>query len=189
MATLPSPATGCARIVLAAALALAATAAAPASAATSKQLLTCQKSIESQVRGFTSSTIARLSNCTEKIVQCKLRQEIDAVDPTACLASAAKSCSSIPAKVSDQQAKRVASIVKKCGLIPLAEIEAFVGGLGFFNVSAGCGAASVTQLATCVVADARCQLEQAVFRLDPRAQDSLSDPAIALAGSFPCVAP
>jgi hypothetical protein len=179
-------ASACTGIALAALAALAVT---PASAATSKELLNCQKTIESQVRGFASTAIAKISTCTDKIVQCKLAAEIDAADPTACLAAASSNCSGVPAKVADQQSKRVANIVKKCGLIPLGELEAFVAGLGFFNVVSACGSATASQLAACVVADARCNLERAIFRLDPRAQDSLSDPAINLAGSFSCVAP
>ncbi|HZR82532.1 MAG TPA: hypothetical protein VFD92_15665 [Candidatus Binatia bacterium] len=178
------------RSALVAATALALAIPAGASAATSSSaLLACQKSFESQIRSFTNSTIARLSNCTEKVVECKLAQEIDAADPTACLASAANSCSTLPTKVADQQTTRASKIVGKCGLIPLADLEEFVAGLGFFNVVSACGAGTVAQLVDCVVADSRCALERSVFRLDPRAQDSLSDPAINIAGSFPCVAP
>jgi hypothetical protein len=160
-----------------------------ASAASSRELLNCQKAIESQVRGFSNFAIARLSNCTEKVVECRLAQEIDATDPAACLARAARACAPVPDKVDAQQSSRVDKIVRKCGLIPLAELEPFVGGLGFLNVVSDCGAATATQLASCVVADSRCGFERAVFRLDPRAQDSLADPAIDIAASFPCVAP
>src|SRR5581483_829400 len=51
-------------LVAAAALALAIPAGASA-ATSSSALLACQKSFESQIRSFTNSTIARLSNCTE----------------------------------------------------------------------------------------------------------------------------
>lgn len=173
-------------------------AAATAHAATSNELLSCQKAIESQVRGFTSFAIARISNCTQKVVECKLAQEIDSVDPTACLASAAAACATVPQKVADQKASRAAKMVVKCGLVPLGELEPFVAGLGFFNVVAACGAADASDLADCVLDAGLCpasadgalgSLERAIFRVDPRAQNSLSDPAISLAASFPCVAP
>jgi hypothetical protein len=167
-------------------------------AATSRELLSCQKAVESQVRGFTNFAVARISNCTEKIVECKLAQEIDATDPTACLASAAAACATVPQKVADQQTIRAGKIALKCGLFPLADLEPFVAGLGFFNLVSDCGAADATDLAMCVLDAGLCpassdgargSLERAIFRLDPRAQDSLSDPAINLAASFPCVAP
>lgn len=159
----------------------------PASAATSKELLNCQKQLESQVRSFTNVMYLRLYGCAQKIVECKLAQEIDAVDPTACLARAATQCGAAPAKVADAQATKSARVVQRCGLIPLAELEQYVEGLGFFNVSAACSAASVTDLVSCVFADARCATERELFLIDPRAQDSLSSAGVA--GSFPCVAP
>ena len=85
------------------------------------------------------------------------------------------------------EASGKAKAVTACGLIPLADLEAFLGGLGFFNVSAGCSAASASDLIDCVFDDARCREERILFRLDPRAQDSLT--ALGIAASFPCVAP
>lgn len=158
-----------------------------ASAATSKELLNCQKQLESQVRTFTNLIYLRLFGCAQKVVECKLADEIDAVDPTTCLARAAKLCSVAPAKVDDTQANKVGRVVQRCGLIPLAEIEQYVEGLGFFNVSASCAAASVTDLVNCVFADARCSTERQLFLIDPRAQDSLTTAGVA--GSFPCVGP
>lgn len=183
------------------ALALAATVttgAASAFAATSAELLTCQKSIESQVRGFTNFAIARISNCAQKIVECKLAQEIDTVDPTACLASASLACATVPTKVGDQKISRRDKIVLKCGLIPFNDLLPFVGGLGFFNLANDCSATDASDLAECILDAGLCpgssdgalgSLERAIFRLDPRAQNSLQDPAINLAASFPCVAP
>jgi hypothetical protein len=158
-----------------------------ASAATSKELLNCQKQFESQIRGFSNVVYLRLYGCAQKVVECELADEIDAVDPTACLARAAKGCAGTPAKVADQLAARKARVVQRCGLIPLAEIEQFNEGLGFFNVSAACGAASVNDVVDCVFANAQCSTERQLFRLDPRAQDSLTTTGIA--ASFPCVAP
>jgi hypothetical protein len=159
----------------------------PASAATSTELLNCQKQFEGQIRGFSNVLYQRLFGCAQKVVECKLAQEIDAVDPTACLARAATSCSGTPAKVSDQLAARKAKVVQRCGLIPLAELEQFTEGLGFFNVSAACAAASVNDLVDCVFANAQCSAERQLFRLDPRAQDSLTTASVA--ASFPCVGP
>ena len=158
-----------------------------ASGATSKELLDCQKQLESNVRGFSNVIYQKLFTCAQKVVECKLADEIDAVDPTACLAKAAATCAGVPAKVSEQAAKRKAKAIVKCGLIPLAELEQYDEGLGFFNVVAGCGAASVNDLVDCVFAEAQCSVERQLFRLDPRAQDSLSTAGVA--ASFPCVAP
>ncbi|MEW6268428.1 MAG: hypothetical protein AB1689_03920 [Thermodesulfobacteriota bacterium] len=158
-----------------------------ASAATSKELLNCQKQFESQVRSFTNVMYLRLYGCAQKVVECKLADEIDAVDPTTCLARAATLCGATPTKVADALASKAAKVVQRCGLIPLAELEQYVEGLGFFNVSAGCSAGSVTDLVNCVFADARCSTERELFLIDPRAQDSLTTAGIA--ASFPCVAP
>jgi len=158
-----------------------------ASAATSVELLSCQKVFESQVRSFTNVIYLRLYGCAQKVVECKLAQEIDAVDPTACLARAATLCGATPVKVSDAETTKSDKVVQRCGLVPLAELEQYVEGLGFFNVAASCSAASVSQLVDCVFADARCSTERQLQIIDPRAQDSLTTAGVA--ASFPCVAP
>lgn len=174
------------RIALATVLAVLATSSV-AAGATSKELVDCQKQLESNIRGYTNVVYQKLFTCAQKVVECKLADEIDAVDPTACLAKAASSCTGIDTKIADQATKRKAKVVAKCGLIPLAEIEQYTEGLGFFNVADDCGAASVSTLVDCVFADALCSTERQLFKLDPRAQDSLTTAGIA--ASFPCVAP
>lgn len=174
------------RIALAALCAVVATAGI-ASGATSKELVDCQKQFESNIRGYTNVVYQKLFTCAQKVVECELASEIDAEDPTACLAKAASSCTGLDAKLADQAVKRKAKVVAKCGLIPLAEIEQYTAGLGFFNVANDCGAGSVSTLADCVFANAQCSTERQLFKLDPRAQDSLTTAGIA--ASFPCVAP
>lgn len=156
-------------------------------AATSKELLDCQKQFESQLRGFSNVVQTGVSNCAQKVVECALADEIDAVDPTACVAKATASCSGVPAKVTDQSGKRRLKVLAKCGLVPLAELEQYTAGLGFFNVATACGAADASDLIDCVFASAQCSAEREIFGLDPRAQQSLTTAGIA--PSFPCVAP
>lgn len=156
-------------------------------AATSKQLLDCQKQLESQVRAFSNVVQTGVAGCAQKIVECALADEIDAVDPTACVAKATTSCAGVPAKVSDQASKREVKVLAKCGLVPLVELEQYAAGLGFFNVVSACGAADVNGLVDCVFDGAQCSAEREIFRLDPRAQQSLTTAGIV--ASFPCVAP
>ena len=170
-------------VTLAGAVALAA----PAAAATSAELLSCQKAFESNTRSFAKYVATKVGACADKVVPCNLAFEIDAVDPTSCLASATSACAGVPAQVTEQQAKRAAKIVTACGLIPFAELQQFVAGLGFFNVVTTCGAATVNDLVDCVLADTRCSRERALFHADPRAQESLTDAGVA--ASFSCVAP
>jgi hypothetical protein len=170
------------------ALALGATNPLPAqSATTSKELLSCEIAFEKNVRSLASYTASKLQGCTEKVLRCKLANEIDGADLPSCLATTATRCNDAVTNVSNQQTARAANILLKCGLVPIADVEAFVGGLGFFNVAGACGAATVSDLASCVVATTRCNAERAVFRLDPRATDSLA--AAGVAASFPCAAP
>jgi hypothetical protein len=169
------------------AIALASLLAAPASAATGTEMLRCQKALENNTRAFTSYVAAMAGACSDNAVACKLADEIDAVDASACLASVAATCATVPAQVDDQQAQRGAKIVSACGLIPFIEVQQFVGGLGFFNVASACAAENVNELVACVLADARCSREKALFRADPRAEDSLT--AAGVAAAFPCVAP
>lgn len=156
-------------------------------AATSKQLLDCQKQLESQVRGFSNVVQTGVAGCAQKVVECALADEIDNVDPAACVAKATASCAGVPTKVADQTTKRQLKVVAKCGLVPLSELEQYAAGLGFYNVVIGCGAADVNQLVACVFDDAQCSAEREIFRLDPRAQQSLTTAGIA--ASFSCVAP
>ena len=178
------------RILLATAAAL--TLATHALAVTpSADLLKCQKTLDSKVRGVASTEQRVLVDCTLRAINCKLGQEIDAVDATACLASATSRCADPDTGASAKVTKALNSgkgkALTACVLIPLADVNAFLAGLGFFNVTAGCGAASVSDLIDCVFADAMCSTEHAIFIADPRAQDSLT--ALGIAGQFPCVAP
>ena len=159
----------------------------PVAAATSADLLKCQKGLESQMRSFSGYVATKVQGCAEKVVNCKLANEIDSVDPTACLAAASTACSGVPTQVGDAQTTRRDKVVLKCGLIPFMDLEQYVAGLGFFNVASGCGAGDATALINCIFADSRCSTEHQLFIIDPRAQDSLTTAGVA--GSFPCVAP
>jgi len=160
----------------------------PASAVTSSAvLLKCQKVLESRVRSFSATLTSNLVSCTQKVVDCKLVQEIDAVDPTACLASASTLCSGKAAKIAASRTSNLNKALAACGLIPTGDITPFLGGLGFFNVMNDCGAVDVTGLLTCLFDEARCDTERVVFRADPRAADSLA--AVGQGAAFPCVAP
>lgn len=156
-------------------------------AATSKELLDCQKQLESQVRAFSNVVQTGVAGCAQKVVECALADEIDMVDPTACVAKATASCAGVPAKVADQTSKRQLKVLAKCGLVSLADLEQYTAGLGFYNVVTACGAADVNALVDCVFDSAQCSAEREIFELDPRAQQSLTTAGIA--ASFPCVAP
>jgi hypothetical protein len=168
----------------------------------SRKLLKCQKQLERQIRSFTRQVGSKVHACTEKVVRCKLAFEIDNEDPATCLAGAKVTCDKvaavdkgIPAKLSKAKAKVNAA----CEQIPLAAVEGFVAGLGFFNIAAECAAlqppltpisvSAVSDLVDCSFATARCAAEREVFIRDPRSGDSLADPAIDLASDFPCVGP
>jgi hypothetical protein len=172
---------------LATLLVLGAAAGTAGAAASSGDLLNCQKQFESQVYSFTNVVHQKLYGCAESVAECKLAQEIDSVDPKTCLARAATSCGATPAKISGQLAARKAKVEQRCGLIALADLEQYDGGLGFFNVVSACSAGSVNDLVDCVFASAQCAAEHELFRLDPRSQDSLTTAGIA--GSFPCTGP
>ncbi len=160
-----------------------------AAATTSSELLKCQKTIEKGVRSLASQTLVQVTNCSTKIVNCKLSGEIDGEDTTECLNKASVGCSKAPDKVSKIFSKKRDKAIYACGLIPFAELQQYIAGLGFFNVAAGCSppAANVNELLQCVFTDARCSAESQAFLLDPRAEDSLTTAGIA--GSFACVAP
>ena len=117
-------------------------------AATSKELLDCQKQLESQVRAFSNVVQTGLAGCAQKVVECALADEIDMVDPTACVAKATASCAGVPAKVADQTSKRQLKVLAKCGLVSLADLEQYTAGLGFYNASSGGTMTRVLRFAT-----------------------------------------
>lgn len=158
-----------------------------AAATTSSELLKCQKTIEKGVRSLASQTLVQVTNCSTKVVNCKLSGEIDGEDTTECLNKADSACSKAPSKVSTALTKNRDKAITACGLIPFDELKAYIAGLGFFNVAAGCSAGNVNDLMNCVFNDARCSAESQAFTLDPRAQDALTTAGIA--GPFTCVAP
>jgi hypothetical protein len=162
-------------------------AAGEASAASTSELLRCQKALHGAGRSFTKAVQTYLTNCALKVETCQLREEIDGEDPTVCLASATTSCQGYSAKVLAADATYEAKIVKVCALVPLGDLEAYVGGLGFFHANASCAATDSTALVGCVFDDARCAAERLVFAADPRAQDALV--AAGVAAAHPCVAP
>jgi hypothetical protein len=171
--------------------------AAPAFALTpSADLIRCQKQIE-KIRAFAKVTAVKVHACAEKVVRCKLADEIDSVDPTACLAGAATFCANVPTVVGNNRAARRATALNKCGAIPLADLEQAIAGLGFVNVSSACASlpppltpivvSDVPDLVDCLLDTTQCAAEREVFLRDPRAQDSLT--AGGIAASFPCAAP
>jgi hypothetical protein len=163
----------------------------------SRDLLNCQKALENRGQFIAKQVGTKVHGCADKVACCKLAQEIDLVDPTACLASAGNSCSRVASQLTQQQDKTRVKMLKKCGLIPLGDLEQFIQGLGFVNGPSECaalptppGPVIVTDASTlidCLIKTTRCSAEKEVFVRDPRAQDSLT--AVGVASSFPCVAP
>lgn len=154
----------------------------------SNVLLGCQKKLETQARVYAKLVAKKVHVCTDKVAACKLADEIDAVDPTNCLAAATTKCAGVDALLDANRTRRKTSIDSRCALIPLADVEPFLGGLGFLMKPAACaGAVTTTALTDCLLDESRCTAEREVFRRDPRAQDSLT--AVGVAASFPCVAP
>src|SRR5262249_37322030 len=136
--------------------------------------------------------------------KCKLGQEIDTVDATTCLANAATSCGLIDDKVEAKIATFKTTIGNnaKCILAAnassnLNDLKQFTGGLGFANSGAGCDAPTdLAGLADCLfgVPDgsqgASCSAQRKTMIRDPRAVDSLSNPAITgmdPTTDFPCL--
>jgi len=170
----------------------------------SASLLACQTRLHNKVKAFARYTATKLHGCSEKVVRCKLANEIDAVDPTSCLASATSSCSTIPAAIDTKLAAfkdpvKITAIPRKCGLVPFADLQPFVGGLGFSNVAAGCsGTADLNALMDCILGTpttasstqgTKCSVEHKVFIRDPRANDSLTSGGLNPGTQFPCVGP
>jgi hypothetical protein len=162
---------------------------------TSRSMVSCQKKLISQVQSLTRFSARRLQGCTDKVVKCKLAAEIDAVDPTDCLANAATACGKVGPVLTNAIAKRRSNVLKACGLIPIAELEQFIAGLGFLEVSASCGSlgpplspiavTDAASLVDCTLATTECAVEREVFLRDPRAVDSLTE--VGQAATFPCV--
>lgn len=160
-------------------------------------LLRCQKELTRIARSVTGLTAKSVHKCTEKALRCTLGAEIDAADPTDCLAGATTSCASVPTKLADKIAAIRAKALTKCGLIPTADVLAYIAGLGFANVATDCATLpsplppitvnAVPDLIDCVLAVSRCGAEREVFLRDPRAQDSLA--TIGLGAAFPCTSP
>jgi hypothetical protein len=160
--------------------------AASARAATTSQLLRCQKGIHSRAASFVKAVETALSNCAYKVESCQLEQEIDGVDPTACLASASAACSKFSSKIPSYKLLYADKALLVCGL-PLGDTAPFVAGLGMFTNAGVCGATTMQELIDCFFTAAQCSAERTVFKLDPRAQDALT--AAGIAGAHPCVGP
>jgi hypothetical protein len=160
-----------------------------ASAATpSADLLRCQKKLEVHARAYAKYVAKKIGVCTEKVDACNLANDIDAIDPTACINAAAPICSAVDATIVANRTRRKTSIDIACAPIPFADVQPYLGSLGFVNVVAStCMVASTTALTDCLLDTTRCTAESEVFRRDPRAQEALT--AAGVAASFPCVAP
>jgi hypothetical protein len=163
----------------------------------SADLLKCQKALESRSQLIAKQVGKKVHGCADKVAYCKLAQEIDLVDPTACLASAGESCSAAAPYLTKRQDSAKVKMLMACGLIPLGDLEQFIQGLGFLDAPSECaalptppGPVTVTDASTlidCLIETTRCSAEKEVLVRDPRAQDSLT--AVGVASSFPCVAP
>ncbi len=155
-------------------------------AATTAELVRCQKGVHGRIASFVKVVETTLSTCAYRVEACQLAQEIDGDDPTGCLASASAACGAYSAKIPGAKSSYRGKALIVC-TVPLADLEAYVGGLGFFAASGACGAASVNDLLECLFDAAQCSAEHTVFALDPRAADALATAGIA--GAHPCVGP
>jgi hypothetical protein len=155
-------------------------------AATTSQLLRCQKGIHLRAASFVKAVETALSNCAYKVETCQLEQEIDGVDPSACLASASAACSKYSSKIPFYKLLYSDKALSLCSL-PLTDVMPFVASLGMFTNVGTCGATTMQELIECIFTATQCAAERTVFKLDPRAQDALTTAGIAAA--HPCVAP
>lgn len=158
----------------------------PAFAGTSG-LLRCQKILDVRAAVFSKLTQTALSNCATRVVACQLAQELDAEDPTQCLAAATASCATYSAKISSGRSAAQGKAIAACNVVPLADLQPWIGGLGLAGPNAACGASTVIDLIDCLFDGAQCAAERIVWAFDPRAGDALATAGIA--ASHPCVGP
>jgi len=177
-------------------------------ATASLTVLACQNRFEFKVRALAIAVANKTHNCTERIVRCKLRDEIDPGMPplSVCSTTSVQTlCNAVPVAIATKLTNMKdpllkGGIPKKCSLVSWDSLTAFIGGLGFVNVAAGAGCASgdLGCLMDAVLGTptgtggTKCDVEHKVFIRDPRAQDSLLDATYMLmtpATNFPCVAP
>lgn len=167
-----------------------ASAGAPANAQpTDKEMIACQRALDSRLDGVAKSIGRFVGECAFRITECELREEHGA--PVAgCTAKVASRCVRAETQVARTVERGEKAILKKCGGLPLATLQPYVTGLGFRDAAADCAPAPVTtvaELVGCLVARAKCAAERDVFRGDPRAQTALGTAGVATA--FPCVGP
>lgn len=153
----------------------------------SANLLRCHKKVGKKAKVLAKLTIKKIQSCTEKIDACKLADEIDMVNPTSCLAAAAPTCTAVDATLDAKRTAFKTAVDNVCSTIPLADLEPFLGSVGYINVAADCAAGTTTALTDCLLDSARCNGEGEVFRGDPRAADALTTAGVA--ANFPCVGP
>jgi hypothetical protein len=164
--------------------------------------LACQTRFDMKVRALASFVATRTHNCTEKVVRCKLTQEIDSVTPSTCASGIMSACNGVPTAISNKllamkDGFSTSGIPKKCGLVTWGSLTAFVGGLGFENIASGaaCTPGDLNCLMDTVLGTptgtqgTKCDVEHKVFIRDPRALDSLTSVSGGFQTNFPCVGP
>lgn len=162
-----------------------------------RDLRACQKQLGKQSLAIAKFVSRQVHTCTDKIAICELAAEIDGTDATACLAKAIEGCAKVPGKRTGLVAKLRAKTLQKCEGVALADVEPFLGGLGFLNQVGACAAlappltpvpvAAFADLVDCLTATAFCSAEADVVRRDPRAPAALT--TAGLSADFPCAAP
>ncbi len=157
-----------------------------ARAAPTPDLVRCQKGIHLRAEGFAKAVETALSNCAYKVESCQLGHEIDGGDATACLAAATATCAGLSAKIPSYRSLYASKALAAC-TVSVADVAPWIGGLGMATNASACGAGTMSDLVTCLFAEAQCSAERTVFVLDPRAEDALTTAGIAAA--HPCVAP
>lgn len=164
--------------------------------------LACQTRFDMRVRTLASYVATKTHTCTEKVVRCKLAQEIDSVTPSTCPSGIASACNGVPVAITNKLTAMKdgfsrLGIPKKCSLVSWDSLTAFVGGLGFLKVAsdAACGVGDLSCLMDTVLGTptgtlgTKCDVEHKVFIRDPRALDSLMSVSSGFEGNFPCVGP
>jgi cysteine-rich repeat protein len=161
-----------------------------ASAVETRDLQRCQSAVEREGAKLQKVRTVALSRCVDRLLECTLGSEIDAVSPATCQAAALAACTRGFSRASTAATKFDTKAAGACD-VPDSDLRSRRG-LGFRDAADACAAltppgstATTAAALACARRTAACAADDQVEQSQPRAFELLD--AAGLAASAPCI--
>jgi cysteine-rich repeat protein len=135
----------------------------------------CTKAILKQGGGLLKKRTDALIKCGDRLMACRLRDELDGEDFAACAAKVVRSCEVALSRLPKLEQKIVAKLGASCSPLRDHDLRTSVG-LGMRRLEPGCGSvATKAEAFACTVSRIRCRAANLAEAVQPRLRENLDE--------------